>query len=386
VTDNVIGLFGRRDFAGDPVAMACQRLAALRHQAGMSPDQFAEVLTDHLGRDITANHIAAWEDAVPPTADVIVVAELVATRQQEDGPPDHVAAMKSFRAADLRAGGTTLYPAVMTYLRANVAPLLVTADGDGTTFAAAAGLTDMAGWMAYDAGDDDTARAHFSRALQFAQMAEDAQVTAHVNASNGHLAQHRGDGQAAVEAASSGLLALALAPAPAGLAARLHATHARGLALLGEPAGALAALDKAEDALGRTDGAALSPWVSTFDEATLASEAARCRSELGQFAEADAYASRVLELRPPGRARSRAFGLLVHARSAAARGDADEAAAIGIAILEEVAGNSSQVISRELAGLGRQLRRHRSREVTGFLDRLSISSPSRPRLVVVKLQ
>jgi tetratricopeptide (TPR) repeat protein len=215
-------------------------------------------------------------------------------------------------------------------------------------------------------------------------MAEDAQVTAHVNASNGHLAQHRGDGQGAVQAASSGLLALAVAPAPAGLAARLHATHARGLALLGEPAGALASLDKAEDALGRADAAPLSPWVSTFDEATLASEAARCRSELGQFAEADAYASRVLELRPPGRARSRALGLLVHARSAAARGDADEAAAIGIAILEEVAGNSSQIISHELASLGRQLRSHRSKEVSGFLDRLSISSPSRPHLVVVK--
>jgi transcriptional regulator with XRE-family HTH domain len=70
--------------------------------------------------------------------------------------PD-AAAMQAFRTADLRTGGGDLYPAVMDYLHDRIAPRLFgTLSGTSTraAFTAAAGLTEMAGWMAHDAGHD----------------------------------------------------------------------------------------------------------------------------------------------------------------------------------------------------------------------------------------
>ena len=63
--------------------------------------------------------------------------------------------MQAFRDADRQVGGGYVYGAVIRYLEHEVAPHLFTGTSD--TFSAAAALTEMAGWMAHDAGDDTIA-------------------------------------------------------------------------------------------------------------------------------------------------------------------------------------------------------------------------------------
>jgi transcriptional regulator with XRE-family HTH domain len=68
--------------------------------------------------------------------------------------PDAMA-MRAFRTADLQAGGGHLYASVVRYLQADMAPRLFGTDAGASNpalFAAAAALTEMAGWMARPAG------------------------------------------------------------------------------------------------------------------------------------------------------------------------------------------------------------------------------------------
>ena len=132
---------------------------------------------------------------------------------------DDATTMRAFRTADLRHGGGYLYPLVLRYMTEKVAPRLFTGTGPAV-FTAAAALSDMAGWMAHDAGDDERARDHFARAWQLANVSGDRQVTAHVLASNGHLAHHMGDAAEAIRASHAGLLRW---PVARGLPAWRHA-------------------------------------------------------------------------------------------------------------------------------------------------------------------
>lgn len=58
--------------------------------------------------------------------------------------------------------------------------------------AAAAAFTEMAGWMAHDAGNDVLAEQPFHRALAFAGLGNDRQLEAHVFGSMSHLTLYFG--------------------------------------------------------------------------------------------------------------------------------------------------------------------------------------------------
>jgi transcriptional regulator with XRE-family HTH domain len=84
-------------------------------------------------------------------------------------------AMQAFRAADRQVGGGHLYATVVAYLHEWVAPRLFggnTTEDGMLVLCAAAALTEMAGWMAHDAGLDDRAERHFDRALSLAPPVE----------------------------------------------------------------------------------------------------------------------------------------------------------------------------------------------------------------------
>ncbi len=86
---------------------------------------------------------------------------------------EDVSAMRSFRVADRQIGGGHLYATVVAYLHDEVGPRLF-GSGDGgdsrRLFTAAAALTQMAGWMAHDAGRHASAGQHFERALDLVQV------------------------------------------------------------------------------------------------------------------------------------------------------------------------------------------------------------------------
>jgi transcriptional regulator with XRE-family HTH domain len=198
-----------------------------------------------------------------------------------DGSSD-AAAMHAFRAADLQVGGGHLYAAVVSYLQTALAPRLFgTVAAGPMVFTAASTLTEMAGWMAHDAGRDVSARQHFAQALNLATAGDDIQLRVHILASMSHLALHQGRPEQAIRFAWQGQEALGAIHAP-GLAAHLLAMQARGLAGLPqpEPAACGRALLQAEQTLDEEPGEQPSPWISRFDEGSLASEAARCLRQL----------------------------------------------------------------------------------------------------------
>jgi tetratricopeptide (TPR) repeat protein len=111
-----------------------------------------------------------------------------------------------------------------------------------------------------------------------------------------------------------------------------------------------------------------SPWVSRFDEGSLASEAARCLRQLGDLAEAQRQAERIIELRPGDRTRSRAFGQLILVTVLIAQGKPDEACALAQEVLDATQQLGSYLVIQQLLDLKQLLEPHRAnRVVADFL-------------------
>jgi transcriptional regulator with XRE-family HTH domain len=289
--------------------------------------------------------------------------------------PD-AAAMQAFRSADLQVGGGHLYASVVKYLQTDVAPRLFGTDGgpdNGTVFTAAGALTEMAGWMAHDAGRDGAAKQHFGRALALVQVGGDQQLSAHVLGSMSHLASHLGQSDEAIRLARQGQAVLRNSCANPGLEARLLALEARGIAgQAGKDSTTCAQLlSRAEQSLAETPAELPSPWVSGFDEGSLASEAARCMRQLGDLTEAQRQAERIITLRPSHRTRSRAFGQLALVSVLVARGKPDEACGIADDVLTATQSLGSYLVIGQLLELRDLLQRYRSNPVVAdFLNRL----------------
>ena len=295
---------------------------------------------------------------------------LLSTGQAREGET-FASAMHSFRAADKQVGGGHLYATVVKYLHTEVAPKLFEIDDDSDgqlAFTAAAALTEMAGWMAHDAGRDEAAEHHFGRALGFVQAAGDRQLGVHVLASMSHLAHHRRNPTDAIRLAQRGRHLLAQGPRQPELEARVLAMQARGFAALRQSTECTKLLVEAEIALAATPGEERSHWTSTFDEGSLASEAARCLRQLGDLTEAQRHAQRIIELRPGGRTRSRAFGQLILVTVLIAQGKPDEACALAHEVLNATQQLGSFLVIQQLLDLRKRLEIHREiRSVAEFL-------------------
>lgn len=280
-------------------------------------------------------------------------------------------ALRAFRAADRQVGGGHLYATVVRYLQTEVGPRLfgtVRDESGAAVFRAAAALTDMAGWMAHDAGQDGLAEQHFVRALDLAKVGGDCELEAHVLASMSHLALQLGKPDAAVGFARAGRGALRHGPRSPSLDARLGAMEARGLAARRELASCDRLLGHAEHVLGAASAGVPSEWAIPFDAGSLAGEAAQCLRQLGRLVRARQQAERVIALRTGDRARSRAFAQLTLAAVMTEQGEPDAACSVGHEVLRATGALGSVRVVRELQALRRLLKRHRTTgAVRGFL-------------------
>jgi len=321
----------------------------------------------------------AVAEAVPVTAQARTTApssSLEPTMVPPSLPPVHsesdATAMQAFRAADLQLGGGHLYPTVVQYLQKALAPRVFgTAAAGPEVFTAASALTEMAGWMAHDAGRDESARQHFNRALDLATAGSDAQLRAHILASMSHLALHQNQPSRAIQFARQGQSALGVKPSNPGLAAQLLTMEARGLATLSQPECGKALL-RAEQTLSHHPAGPPSPWISRFDEGSLASEAARCLRQLGQLSAAARQAELIMEIRPGTHTRSRAFGQLLLARILVAQGEPEQACRIAQEALDATQSLSSYLVIRQLKELSQLLAPYQAnRLVEAFLTVLN---------------
>jgi hypothetical protein len=288
-------------------------------------------------------------------------------------------AMQAFRTADLQVGGGHLYASVTRYLHSDVAPRLFGSDGESTDsrviFTAAGALTEMAGWMAHDAGSDAIAKLHFERALALVEVGGDRQLSAHILGSMSHLASHLNQPDKAIERARQGQAVLNSGPPNPDLIARLLALEARGFAAKKSEGSTIICgqlLLRAEKALEIFPAEPISPWVSRFDEGSLASEAARCMRQLGDLTEERRQAERIIELRPGTRTRSRALGQLILATVLIRQGELDEACVVAQEVINSTQSLGSYLVIRQLIDLKPLLEPYRSTAVIadflGFLD------------------
>ncbi|MFI8457144.1 helix-turn-helix domain-containing protein [Kitasatospora sp. NPDC085464] len=243
-----------------------------------------------------------------------------------------LAAMEAFRAADRQTGGGRLYAAVVRHLSVNVAPRLVDIAAGSQVFATASALTEMAGWMAHDSGRDELAANHFTRAFALARVAGDLPLAAHIAASTSHLSLHNGDPSMASHWATTGIGLARRGPHLPSLTARLHAALARALAAAGQFGPATRSLDLAWSALtAQADES--HPWLSPFDDATLAGDSALVLADLGRHADALRSAERAVALREQGRTRSLALSRIALARAHIRCDDLDAAVSVGADLL-----------------------------------------------------
>lgn len=276
-----------------------------------------------------------------------------------------VAVMQAFRSADLQVGGGHLYASVVNYLHTDVGPRLFGDDHgteSGTVFTAAAALTEMAGWMAHDAGRDQAAKQHFGRSLALVQIGGDHQLGAHVLGSMSHLANHLSQPDEAIALARQGQAVLQTAH-HSDLEARLLAMEARGFAGRQESRECVKLLIRAEEALGKSPTEPSSPWISYFDMGSFASEAARCMRHLGDWAEVQRQAEQIVRLRSNNRTRSRALGQLTLAVALIERQKPDEACAIAQEVIDSTQSLGSFLVIEQLLELQRLLQSHRANSV-----------------------
>ncbi|MEO6085340.1 MAG: hypothetical protein ABIQ18_19705 [Umezawaea sp.] len=342
------------------------RRAAFRHVLGAATD--AELGFRQRGASAVEPRLT------PPSAPSLLPSHSAAADQSHPGVVAIRSMSQAFQAADRRVGGGVLYQQVHRFLQTEVAPLLLAPDSGpgGAVFAAAASMTECAGWMAHDGGHDHLAQHHFDRAFRLAGAADDAAVSAAVCASMSHLAGQLGHGADAVRLADVGLERARRAPGTAPLVARLHAMRARGQAILGDRVACLSALEQADRVLAELPDEPAAPWVPGFDEGSLAAEAALCLRRIGDLRAAEHRAHRALDLRSGDRIRARAFAQLILAYVLKDAGRVDEAAAWGRAVVAVASSLTSSRVQVRLDRLGRELGTHRDTpQVTTFLDELS---------------
>jgi transcriptional regulator with XRE-family HTH domain len=359
-------------------------LRAARDRSGLTHAQFAALVGRAIGRpELGPGTIRAWESgAIPPPIEIIEAAQrltrrapapgvvpqldgarppasgtlIMPTPASLTGPASIEDVMQTFRDADRQVGGGYVYGAVIRYLEREIAPQLF--GGASDVFAAAAALTEMAGWMAHDAGDDTLAGGHFERALRFVTATDDVELAAHIHASHSHLAQHLDRPRDALRFAQAGRSILRRGAHHPALAARLHAMEARALAKLRRRADCGRALMNAEKALDRLAPSPPSPWVSPFDRASLAAEASQCMQQLQYLAAARQHSEQVISLRSSSHARSRAFGQLRLAGILVSQGELEHACVVSDAALAGSDRLSSSRVMQLLHSLHTQLMPH----------------------------
>ncbi len=213
--------------------------------------------------------------------------------------------------------------------------------------------------MAHDCGHDELAWQHFARASSMAVAGRDHQLAAHVFGSLSHLAHHLRRSEAAIAQAVHGQEQLARADPHPGLEARLLALRARGHAAIGDSATCLDVLRRAERVLGSAQTARTSPWVSSYDSASLAIDTARCLHRIGHLGAARTQAEQVIRLRPPDRVRSRALAQLILASILIAQRAAEEACEVARQVLDATTALGSVQVFGQLEALGHRLRPYR---------------------------
>ncbi|HEX4816533.1 MAG TPA: hypothetical protein VFV66_27645 [Nonomuraea sp.] len=280
---------------------------------------------------------------------------------------------RSFGELDNRFGSGRVRSSVVKYLDTAVSPLLKDGSyGESTgrrLAAAAAELTRLAGWMAYDMEQHGLAQRYLIQALRLARGADDQTLGGEILAGMAHQAIYMGQPGHALDLARAAQLAARSAGVNTLLASALvleaHAHAGRGDA---RACGAsLNAAERAFDARRPTDEPR---WLSYFDEAYLSAKFAHCFRDLGEGERAVRHARRSLDM-DSRYVRGRMFNLSLLAAGLVQCGELEEACSVAGDALS-LAGDLQSARSRSYAAdLRRRLEPYRNERPVKTLRELS---------------
>ncbi|WP_261905741.1 MFS transporter, partial [Streptomyces buecherae] len=277
----------------------------------------------------------------------------------QDGAPQRVghSDVKKLREAaeDARrwdskyGGGDWRSSMVPECLRVDAAPLLLGAYTDEVgraLFGAAAELTRLAGWMAFDTGQQEAAQRYYIQALRLARGAADVPLGGYVLASMSLQATYRGFADEGVDLAQAALERnRGLATARTMSFFRL--VEARAQAKAGDGPACGAALRASEGWLERSrDGDPDPSWLDFYSYERFAADAAECYRDLKLPRQVRRFTERALACPTEEFVRSHGLRLVVSAVAELESGNLDAACAAGTRAVE-VAGRISSARTTE---------------------------------------
>ncbi|MEV5437138.1 MFS transporter [Streptomyces sp. NPDC052682] len=246
-------------------------------------------------------------------------------------------------------GGDWRSSMVPECLRVEAAPLLLGSYSDEVgraLFGAAAELTRLAGWMAFDTGQQEAAQRYYIQALRLARAAADVPLGGYVLASMSLQATYRGFGDEGVDLAQAALERnRGLATARTMSFFRL--VEARAHARAGDAQAAGAALKSAESWLERARPGDNDPnWLGFYSYDRFAADAAECYRDLKAPRQVRRFTEQALSRPTEEFVRSHGLRLVVSAVAELESGNLDAACEQGVRAVE-VAGRISSARTTE---------------------------------------
>ncbi len=246
-------------------------------------------------------------------------------------------------------GGDWRSSMVPECLRVDAAPLLLgsyTDEVGRALFGASAELTRLAGWMAFDTGQQEAAQRYYIQALRLARAAADVPLGGYVLASMSLQATYRGFADEGVD------LAQAAVERNRGLATArtmsfFRLVEARAHAKAGDAPAAGAALKGAESWLERSRAGDSDPsWLGFYGYDRFAADAAECYRDLKAPRQVRRFTEQALSRPTEEFVRSHGLRLVVSAVAELESGNLDAACAAGTRAVE-VAGRISSARTTE---------------------------------------
>ncbi len=246
-------------------------------------------------------------------------------------------------------GGDWRSSMVPECLRVDAAPLLLGSYSDEVgraLFGATAELTRLAGWMAFDTGQQEAAQRYYIQALRLARAAADVPLGGYVLASMSLQATYRGYADEGVDLAQAALERnRGLATARTMSFFRL--VEARAQAKAGDAPACGAALKAAEGWLERArPGDADPSWLDFYSHERFAADAAECYRDLRMPRQVQRFTEQALARPTEEFVRSHGLRLVVSAVAELESGNLDAACAAGARAVE-VAGRISSARTTE---------------------------------------
>ncbi|MFC9678569.1 sporulation protein [Streptomyces sp. NPDC056948] len=251
-------------------------------------------------------------------------------------------AAATFMQLDFKYGGGHGHKALRHYFRHEVLPLLSASYSEkvGTAlFGAAAEVSQLLAWTAYDSGNHRLAHRYLTSTLRLSQVIDDRMFGARILGNLSHQANYLGNHVQAIQLARAAVEGAKGRATPRAMA-NYWAMEARALSNAGERTGAALAMNQSERHFERAGGAEDPAWLSYFDDAELLGEFCHCFRDLKMRREAVEHAQRAVDSTDPQYARTLGFCRMVLAQSQLLNGELE--AAVTTASLAVDGGDSLQ--------------------------------------------